>query len=172
MSQLVFNAHFAWWCVEWCIVLLDRIMALFYIGPNVAGWAFLEGCHFACHDVRVTTYSLHSMLSWLLLTRLAGIGCVSEKYKIIKHLTIFCHNAHLADIFRQLGDKFEWMLLTFPLSYGTTFWLLTWSIVGWTCLNFGLALLLVNLYTFLVTHNGTPHRAWLASQVRYYSSQY
>ena len=26
----------------------------------------------------------------------------------------------LADVFRQLGDKFEWMLLTSLLSYGTT----------------------------------------------------
>ena len=57
---------------------------------------------------------------WLLPTRLVGIGCVSERYKIIKHLTIFCHNAHLADVFCQLWDKFEWMLLTSLLSYGTT----------------------------------------------------
>jgi len=35
-------------------------MTFFYVGPHMAGWASLEGRPFACHGVRVTTYSLHS----------------------------------------------------------------------------------------------------------------
>ena len=32
------------------------------LGHRVARWAPLEGCRFACHNVRFTTYSLHSMI--------------------------------------------------------------------------------------------------------------
>ena len=62
----------------------------------------------------------------------------------------------------QLEDKFELMLMTplchmLPLSDSLS------SVIGWTCPNLTLALLLVNLHTLWAAHDGTPRGVWLAS---------
>ena len=63
-------------------------MAFFYVGPHMAGWASLEGRPFACHGVRVTTYSLHSKVvtlgpegGWIVMSHIGWGGKQTTIYK-------------------------------------------------------------------------------------------